>query len=310
VTTPLLVGEGHVIHPTARLSGPVVIHAEARIDEHVRVVGPAVVGRGVHIGARAVVAHSVVAGNATVPSGTVARNRVWCQKEGGAAAPQATYGAELARALACAPAAAAETAFEHQEKPNTRHLPLKRAFDATASGTALLLLSPILLIVAAAVWLESRGPVFYGDKREGFGGREFRCWKFRTMVAGAHAAQKALKGLDKMDGPHFKLDHDPRVTRVGRVLRALNLDELPQLFNVLVGEMSLVGPRPSPFRENQVCVPWREARLSDRLLAGVPPRSVSWRFPSMDRVRLTLRAEHLLCTRSENSRSDHTHTRR
>jgi len=67
-----------------------------------------------------------------------------------------------------------------------------------------------------------------------------------------------------MDGPHFKIDRDPRVTRVGRLLRALNLDEVPQLFNVLLGDMSLVGPRPSPFRENQVCVPWREARLSVR----------------------------------------------
>jgi lipopolysaccharide/colanic/teichoic acid biosynthesis glycosyltransferase len=84
------------------------------------------------------------------------------------------------------------------------------------------------------------------------------------MFVGAHAVQSNLKKLDKMDGPHFKLDHDPRVTRVGRVLRMLNLDELPQLFNVLRGEMSLVGPRPSPFRENQICVPWREARLSVR----------------------------------------------
>ena len=72
------------------------------------------------------------------------------------------------------------------------------------------------------------------------------------------------RSLTPLDGPHFKLDRDPRVTRVGRVLRASNIDELPQLFNVLVGEMSLVGPRPSPFRENQVCVPWREARLSVR----------------------------------------------
>ena len=76
--------------------------------------------------------------------------------------------------------------------------------------------------------------------------------------------QKELKSLDSMDGPHFKLACDPRVTRVGRILRALNVDELPQLVNVLTGDMSLVGPRPSPFRENQVCVPWREARLSVR----------------------------------------------
>jgi lipopolysaccharide/colanic/teichoic acid biosynthesis glycosyltransferase len=84
------------------------------------------------------------------------------------------------------------------------------------------------------------------------------------MYTGAHLAQRHLKELSHTDGPHFKVDRDPRVTRVGQVLRALNLDEVPQAWNVLLGEMSLVGPRPSPFRENQVCVPWRSARLSVR----------------------------------------------
>jgi lipopolysaccharide/colanic/teichoic acid biosynthesis glycosyltransferase len=160
-----------------------------------------------------------------------------------------------------------EPRFTHEvrEPQNRRaHLAAKRVLDVTVSGLALVVLSPLLLAVAVAVWLEARRPLFYGDKREGRGGRVFRCWKFRTMVTDAHAAQQGLKSIDKMDGPHFKLDRDPRVTRIGRVLRALNLDELPQLFNVLTGEMSLVGPRPSPFRENQICVPWREARLSVR----------------------------------------------
>jgi lipopolysaccharide/colanic/teichoic acid biosynthesis glycosyltransferase len=84
------------------------------------------------------------------------------------------------------------------------------------------------------------------------------------MRTGASALQRDLKRFDKIDGPHFKLDLDPRVTRWGRILRATNIDELPQLVNVLMGDMSLVGPRPSPFRENQICVPWREGRLSVR----------------------------------------------
>jgi len=127
-----------------------------------------------------------------------------------------------------------------------------------------ILLSPLLLLVALIVRLDSKGPIFYGDKREGFGGRVFRCWKFRTMIVDADARQRDLIAKNQMDGPQFKLDNDPRVTRLGRILRPLSIDELPQFFNVLFGQMSFVGPRPSPFRENQMCVPWREGRLSVR----------------------------------------------
>jgi lipopolysaccharide/colanic/teichoic acid biosynthesis glycosyltransferase len=106
--------------------------------------------------------------------------------------------------------------------------------------------------------------VFYGDPREGKGGRVFRCWKFRTMTVDADARQRELTAQNQMDGPQFKLDNDPRVTRIGHYLRHLSIDEIPQFFNVLFGQMSLVGPRPSPFRENQMCVPWRAGRLSVR----------------------------------------------
>jgi lipopolysaccharide/colanic/teichoic acid biosynthesis glycosyltransferase len=119
-------------------------------------------------------------------------------------------------------------------------------------------------VIAVLIWLQRDGAIFYGDEREGLGGRVFNCWKFRTMSSNADAAQVQLRAAAQVDGPHFKMTRDPRVTRVGRLLRASNLDELPQLFNVLVGEMSVVGPRPSPFRENQICVPWRNARISVR----------------------------------------------
>jgi lipopolysaccharide/colanic/teichoic acid biosynthesis glycosyltransferase len=141
---------------------------------------------------------------------------------------------------------------------------LKRAADLFLAATGLLMLSPLLAVAAALVKLGSRGPVFFGHAREGRRGREFKCWKFRTMVADADQRQRALYKQSQVDGPQFKIKDDPRVTRVGRILRGTNIDELPQLWNVLIGEMSLVGPRPSPFRENQICVPWRRARLSVR----------------------------------------------
>jgi lipopolysaccharide/colanic/teichoic acid biosynthesis glycosyltransferase len=141
---------------------------------------------------------------------------------------------------------------------------LKPVLESAVSIAALLLLSPLLLLVALIVKLDSRGPVLYGHKREGKDGRLFRCWKFRTMVEGAQTRERDLQAKSHVDGPQFKVDNDPRITRAGRWLRPTSLDELPQLLNVALGQMSLVGPRPSPFRENQLCVPWREGRLSVR----------------------------------------------
>jgi lipopolysaccharide/colanic/teichoic acid biosynthesis glycosyltransferase len=159
---------------------------------------------------------------------------------------------------------AAALALSDRGPRGSSYLRLKRAFDASVAALGLLLQAPLAALIAALVKLESRGPVLYGHVREGQGGRPFRCLKYRTMVTGADVQQRKLKQMNAMDGPQFKVGRDPRRTRVGRILTATNLDELPQLLNVLRGEMSLVGPRPSPFRENQVCVPWRDARLSVR----------------------------------------------
>jgi lipopolysaccharide/colanic/teichoic acid biosynthesis glycosyltransferase len=153
----------------------------------------------------------------------------------------------------------------HPEAPRPRLYPaVKRAIDVAAAAAGLVLMAPLVLLIAVLIKLESKGSVHFGHPREGRGGRPFRCWKFRTMVHGADVLQHRLAQLNQLDGPQFKVGQDPRRTRVGRLLAPTNLDELPQLWNVLSGEMSLVGPRPSPFRENQVCVPWREARLSVR----------------------------------------------
>jgi exopolysaccharide biosynthesis polyprenyl glycosylphosphotransferase len=125
----------------------------------------------------------------------------------------------------------------------------KRAFDLVVSSIALVVLAPVTLILAIAIKIDSRGPVIFKQERVGKDGRRFQVWKFRTMVVDAEAQLDSLRHLNEAEGPLFKMADDPRVTRVGRVLRALSLDELPQLTNVQRGEMSLVGPRPALVRE-------------------------------------------------------------
>jgi lipopolysaccharide/colanic/teichoic acid biosynthesis glycosyltransferase len=121
---------------------------------------------------------------------------------------------------------------------------LKRASDIVVSAAALVVVSPVLVVAAIAIKLDSRGPVLYVQRRAGLEGRPFRMLKFRTMVDGAHHRLEEVVQLDGLDDPMFKLRDDPRVTRAGRILRRWSLDELPQLLNVLRGDMSLVGPRP------------------------------------------------------------------
>ncbi|MGP8260401.1 MAG: sugar transferase [Acidobacteriaceae bacterium] len=121
---------------------------------------------------------------------------------------------------------------------------LKRAMDVTGAALAMLLGLPIMLLLMAAIKLDSPGPVFYSGQRIGRRGRTFTCYKFRTMCADADKQQEGLSGRNERDGILFKIANDPRITRVGRFLRKYSLDELPQLYNVLRSEMSLVGPRP------------------------------------------------------------------
>ncbi|MCL6634016.1 MAG: sugar transferase [Alicyclobacillus herbarius] len=123
-------------------------------------------------------------------------------------------------------------------------LALKRATDILISGIALVLASPIMAGVALAIWLDDRGPIIYSQTRVGLHGRRFKMHKFRSMRVDADKIKQQLMHLNEMSGPVFKIRDDPRVTRVGRFLRKTSLDELPQLWDVLVGNMSLVGPRP------------------------------------------------------------------
>jgi exopolysaccharide biosynthesis polyprenyl glycosylphosphotransferase len=137
---------------------------------------------------------------------------------------------------------------------------VKRAFDVVVSLLAVVVGLPLWIAIAALIKATSRGPVFYADPRVGLGEREFRMLKFRTMVADAALEQERLEGANEATGALFKIRNDPRVTSVGRTLRRFSLDEVPNVLNVLRGEMSLVGPRPLPVRDYQKLAPWHRRR--------------------------------------------------
>ena len=140
----------------------------------------------------------------------------------------------------------------------------KRGIDVIVAGVGLILLSPIITIVACAIKLTSNGPIFFLQKRVGKNGELFNMYKFRSMVVNAEELKEKLKHKNEMSGPMFKMKDDPRVTKVGKFIRKTSLDELPQLWNVLKGDMSLVGPRPSLPKEVEQFDNWMFKRLSVR----------------------------------------------
>ena len=137
----------------------------------------------------------------------------------------------------------------------------QRLRDVLAAGAGLLLLSPLLLVIATAVKCTSRGPVLFRQQRTGLGGKPFTIFKFRTMRQGAETEKATLLSLSEQDGPAFKMTADPRITSIGGILRRTSMDELPQLWNVLCGDMTLVGPRPLPCEESASCSNWQRRRL-------------------------------------------------
>ena len=174
------------------------------------------------------------------------------------------------------------TAFGTLEAPRTEGFYLrygKRALDIMGAVFALVVTSPLLLLAAIAVKLESRGPVLYRSTRIGRGGRPLIFLKLRSMVDGAHQHRQRLTHLNEADGPVFKISNDPRVTRVGRFLRVSSIDEIPQFWNVLRGEMSLVGPRPPIPEEVAHYEPWQLRRLDVR-----PGITCLWQISGRSRI--------------------------
>ena len=138
---------------------------------------------------------------------------------------------------------------------------IKRLMDIMLSAIGLIILSPILLVVAILIKIDSKGPIFFKQKRVGLYGKEFDMYKFRSMVVNAEELKEKLEKQNEMSGPMFKIADDPRITKVGKFIRKTSIDELPQLWNVIKGDMSLVGPRPSLPKEVAQFEPWMEERF-------------------------------------------------
>lgn len=156
----------------------------------------------------------------------------------------------------------------------------KRAIDVGGGAVGLLISAPIVLTAAAAIKATSRGPAFFVQEREGRGGRRFNMWKLRTMHVDAEDRKVHLLEHSHQDGPAFKMHRDPRTTRLGRLLRVTSIDELPQFWNVVKGEMSLVGPRPLPTEESQACEGWQRRRLD-----LTPGMTCIWQVSGRGKVR-------------------------
>ena len=156
-----------------------------------------------------------------------------------------------------------ELKFENKQNLRVYEI-CKRTIDIIGAGLGLILLSPIIAIVACAVKFTSKGPVFFSQKRVGKNGELFEMYKFRSMVVNAEELKENLEDQNEMSGPMFKIKDDPRITKVGKFIRKTSIDELPQLWNILKGDMSLVGPRPSLPKEVEQFDNWMFKRLSVR----------------------------------------------
>jgi lipopolysaccharide/colanic/teichoic acid biosynthesis glycosyltransferase len=245
-----------------RVIGPVVLGRQVTVEAGAVVVGPAILCDDCTVRRDAVIDSSIVGARVSVESGGVLRSRLAVepgQSESRDDAGTVRPGARPEEHVC----ARQETAF--RTWPGFSYAgSIKRVVDVCAAVVVLMLFAPVIPAIALGVRISSPGPIFFRDKRQGLHGKLFDCIKFRTMRQGADKMQDKLRFVCEVDGPQFKMTDDPRITAVGRFLRETYLDEIPQFFNVLCGQMSVVGPRPSPEFENTLCASWRDARLSVR----------------------------------------------
>ena len=277
----IVIGENSDISPRSFLLGPLVIGPNCVVEDYVHLIGPAVIGptshlekgslvresvlrSGTRVQGNARVEYSVVAGDEAVPEGMRLRSTFWTTAQPAMYEPHGPSNQAAPNKLLQRARRAQRSSGKAQRGSGQRSMYglIKAVVDIAAAAVGMVLVGPLMLLIALAVKLDSPGPAFFSQKRCGKNGKEFWMHKFRTMVPDAEQRQKDLRAHNTVDGPMFKLEEDPRVTRMGKILRKTSLDELPQLLNVLRGEMSLVGPRPLAYDEMKFCPTWRDARLS------------------------------------------------
>ena len=260
-------GQGRDVQRSYRkafvIENPILVDREAFVDDSAIIIGPTVITKGASVGAKAIVDHSVL-----LPEAVVAANEFVADSvigEGRLQEPEPPWGPGEGVDVDIWSHALIPDRDRFSNWPRWSYSrAVKRIFDVLMALFVLALFLPVIPIIALAIKLDSKGPVFYRARRQGRYGREFDCLKFRTMRIGAEVLQEGLRKTNEVDGPQFKMADDPRISRVGHFLRETYIDEIPQFFNVLCGQMSVVGPRPSPPSENTLCPWWRDARLSVR----------------------------------------------
>jgi lipopolysaccharide/colanic/teichoic acid biosynthesis glycosyltransferase len=265
------------VSASAKVLAPTVLGAGSRIGDEAIILGPSAIGSHCEIESGVVVNECVILNNARISQGACLHR---CVISDGAIIGSWTNLHEMAVMQSLANPkeqtvySLREQARRHPGKVvgplewQTRFKPfcriVKRCLDVTVAILGLISTAPIMLVIGLAIKLDSPGSIIFRQERCGQRGRNFTMYKFRTMVVSSEDLKRELQNLNEVDGPMFKIVHDPRITRVGRILRDTNLDELPQLYNVLKGDMSLVGPRPLSLEEMRYNPQWRDARLSVR----------------------------------------------
>jgi len=267
-------GQNVRIGSRVNLIPPVIIGDNTVIDDDVQIVGPTTIGADCFVGKGAVLRECTLWNRCRVAEGSWVERTV-ITRDGTVGPRQRLQGAVVVNdQLQYAAVNLLEKNYNITTIASSTPVPAlpgqrrhrlfdfsKRSIDIAFSLVLIVLLMPVIGAIAAAIKMDSPGPVFFRQRRCGLGGREFLMFKFRSMVQDAAQRQDQLKHLNQLDGPIFKIENDPRLTRAGKILRKLSLDEIPQLFNILKGEMSFVGPRPLARKELKYDPSWSETRL-------------------------------------------------